>query len=62
MTPGTRTTRTSRGEATRKELGTSARYARAFARVRLVRAWIAVLAAIVATVSACLPLLDRVGR
>ena len=38
------------------------RYARAFARVRLVRAWIAAAAAIVAMLSAYVPLLERIAR
>ena len=42
--------------------GEAERYARAFARVRLVRAWIAIVAAILATFSAYVPLMERVVK
>jgi len=38
------------------------RYAAALARVRLVRAWIAAAAAIVAMLSAYVPVLERIAR
>lgn len=38
------------------------RYEGAFARVRLVRAWITIVAAILAMLSAYVPLLERVER
>ena len=42
--------------------GEAERYATAFARVRLVRAWITVVAAILAVLSAYVPLMERVVK
>ena len=45
-----------------EETGDVRQYAAAFARVRLVRAWVAVAAAIVAVLSTCLTLVERFAK
>jgi hypothetical protein len=48
--------------AKRDESGDARKYAGAFARVRLVRAWVAAAAALVAVLSAYVTLLERLVK
>jgi len=64
MTRTTRTsgTRTATPTATTERARQSGHYRDAFTRVRLVRAWIAAVAALVAVLSSCVALLEHVWR